>query len=150
MIHSGACHCGKLKASFETEKEPKTLGVRTCQCEFCRRHGAINISDPEGEIVIDAAPEDVVRYRFGLRTADFLICRHCGCYVAAVIGEKADIRSTINVAGLAMKEFLDLEETPMQYGSETTAERIARRVTRWTPTRFADADLANSYFGPHQ
>lgn len=149
MRYAGQCHCGKLKASFESEKEPATLGVRTCQCEFCRRHGAINISDRQGEIVIEAAAADVLRYRFGLRTADFLICRNCGAYIAAVIGEGEMIRSTINVAGLAMKEFLDIEETPMQYGSETTEERIARRHTRWTPTRFADAELNASYFGPH-
>ena len=149
MIYAGQCHCGKVKASFETEKEPKELGVRTCQCEFCRRHGAVNISDPEGEVVIEGSPDDLIRYRFGLRTADFLICRDCGAYVAAVIGKAPDIRSTINVVGLRMEAFLDIEETPMQYGSETTEERIARRFQRWTPTRFADAELNNSQFGPH-
>ena len=149
MIYAGQCHCGKVKASFETEKEPKELGVRTCQCEFCRRHGAVNISDPEGEVVIEGSPDDLIRYRFGLKTADFLICRDCGVYVAAVIGKAPDIRSTINVVGLRMEAFLDIEETPMQYGSETTEERIARRFQRWTPTRFADAELNNSHFGPH-
>jgi hypothetical protein len=149
MIYAGQCHCGKLKATFETEKEPQTLGVRTCQCAFCRRHGAVNISDAEGEVVIEGSPDDLLRYRFGLRTADFLICRDCGAYVAAVIGKAPDIRSTINVVGLRMEAFLDIEETPMQYGSETTEERIARRFQRWTPTRFADAELNNSYFGPH-
>jgi hypothetical protein len=149
MKHTGQCHCGKLKASFETEKTPQELGVRTCQCEFCRRHGAVNISDPEGETIIDCAPEDVLRYRFALRTADFLICRHCGVYIAAVTGEGDDIRSTVNVVGLRMNDFASIEETPMQYGSETTDERIRRRANRWTPTRFTDAELNASYYGPH-
>jgi len=78
MKYDGACHCGKLKASFETQKTPTALGVRTCHCAFCRRHGAVNISDPEGETVIVGASGDIVRYRFALRTADFLYCRHCG------------------------------------------------------------------------
>ena len=149
MIHTGQCHCGKLKASFETQKTPEALGVRTCQCEFCRRVGAINISDPDGEVVIDASAGDVIRYRFALRTADFLICKYCGVYIAAVTGEGANIRSTINVAGLRMKEFLGVEEAPMQYGAETADARVARRVEKWMPTRFLDVELAASYFGPH-
>lgn len=149
MIYTGQCHCGKLKASFETEKTPQELGVRTCQCEFCRRHGAINISDPEGETIIDCAPEDVLRYRFALRTADFLICKHCGVYIAAVTGEGDAIRSTVNVVGLRMTDFASVEETPMQYGSENAEARVARRANRWTPTRFRDPELNASFFGPH-
>jgi hypothetical protein len=149
MRYSGSCHCGKLNVSFETKKTPQQLGVRTCQCDFCRRHGAVNISDPEGDVVIDAAAGDLLRYRFALRTADFLICRHCGVYVAAVIGETPGIRSTINVAGLRMQEFLGIAEAPMDYGAETTDDRIARRSKKWTPTRFTDKSLNSSYFGPH-
>ncbi len=149
MHYSGQCHCGKLKASFETQKTPQQLGVRTCQCEFCRRVGAINISDPDGEVVIDASAGDVIQYRFALRTADFLICKHCGVYIAAVTGEGDAIRSTINVAGLRMKEFLGIEEAPMEYGTETAEARISRRAEKWTPTRFLDGELAASYFGPH-
>ncbi|MFZ5619113.1 MAG: GFA family protein [Pseudomonadota bacterium] len=149
MKYTGSCHCGKLKASFVTQKTPQELGVRTCQCDFCRRVGAVNISDPESEVVIDASADDLIRYRFALRTADFLICKHCGVYIAAVTGEGANIRSTINVAGLRMKEFLGIEEAPMQYGAETAEARVARRAAKWTPTRFLDAELAASYFGPH-
>jgi hypothetical protein len=149
MIHSGHCHCGKLKATFETQKTPATLGVRTCQCVFCHRHGAVNISDPEGVITIDASPADLNRYRFALKTADFLTCRHCGVYIAAVMGEGERIVSTVNVAGLRMGEFLNIDEAPMEYGAETPDERIARRYTRWTPTRFTNPDLAASNFGPH-
>jgi len=150
MIYSGSCHCGKLKASFETQKTPQELGVRTCQCDFCRRHGAVNISDPDGLTTIDAAEADVLRYRFALRAADFLICKGCGVYIAAVIGEGATIRSTINVVGLRMKEFLEIDEQPMQYGAEDTAARVDRRHQKWTPTRFTDAALNASFFGPHK
>lgn len=149
MLYSGQCHCGKLRASFETKKAPQDLGARTCQCNFCRRHGAINISDPEGEVVIDTHADDVRRYRFALRTADFLICKHCGVYIAAATGEGANICSTINVAGLRMTTFLGLEETPMRYGAETVRERLTRRAEKWTPTRFTDSRLAASCFGPH-
>jgi hypothetical protein len=136
--------------SFETSKTPRELGVRSCQCGFCRRHGAVNASDPEGETLIEAAAADVHRYRFGLKTADFLICRDCGIYVAAVIGAAPNIRSTINVAGLRLMEFVGVDETPMEYGAETMVDRVARRFEKWTPTRFSDATLGDSYFGPHE
>lgn len=149
MLYSGQCHCGKLKASFVTQKTPQALGVRTCQCDFCRRHGAVNISDPDGEVTLDCAPGDLERYRFALRTADFLLCKTCGVYIAAAIGEGEKIVSTINVAGLRMNDFLGVDEAPMEYGAETTEERIARRFEKWTPTRFTDPELAASNFGPH-
>ena len=149
MRHTGQCHCGRLKTSFDSQKTPEELGVRTCQCAFCRAHGAVNISDPDGETVIKTGADDIIRYRFALKTADFLICRHCGVYVAAVMGEGERICSTINVVGLQMAGFLDIAEAPMEYGAETTDERIARRYKKWTPTRFTDKALAASNFGPH-
>ena len=134
MIHAGQCHCGKIKATFETEKTPETLGVRTCQCVFCRRHGAINISDPDGVTTIDAASEDVNRYTFALRTADFLTCKTCGVYIAAVLTDGDQSWSTVNVHGLRVPEFLDHEITPGNYEGETEAARVARRKANWTPT----------------
>ena len=149
MIYSGQCHCGKVKATFETQKTPQELGVRTCQCAFCRAHGAVNISDPEGVTTIEGAADDVNRYTFALRTADFIMCKNCGVYIAAVMGEGDRIVSTLNIAGLRINEFDGVEEAPMEYGAETTEERIERRYTKWTPTKFTDAALAASNFGPH-
>ncbi len=149
MILSGQCHCGSMKASFETQKTPVALGVRTCQCAFCRAHGAVNISDPDGCVEIDASAGAIHRYTFALRTADFFICKTCGVYIAAVMGEGQRIVSTLNVIGLGIKEFDGIDEAPMEYGVETTAERIARRYEKWTPTRFTDAELSASNFGPH-
>lgn len=149
MILTGQCHCGKLKASFESQKTPQDLGVRTCQCAFCRAHGAVNISDPEGMTTIECAADDVNRYTFALRTADFLLCNTCGVYIAAVMGEGDGVVSTLNVAGLRIEEFDGVDEAPMDYGAEDTKARIARRYNKWTPTSFTDAALAASNFGPH-
>jgi len=98
---------------------------------------------------MDVSADDLIRYRFALKTADFLVCRHCGVYIAAVMGEGARICSTINVVGLQMMEFLDIEEAPMEYGAESTDERVERRYKKWTPTCFTDPQLAASNFGPH-
>ncbi len=149
MRLTGQCHCGNVKATFDSQKTPQELGVRTCQCAFCRAHGAVNISDPDGLTTIDGADADINRYTFALRTADFLICKTCGVYVAAVMGEGERIVSTLNIAGLRIKAFDGVGEAPMDYDAETTASRIDRRYTKWTPTKFLDPELACSNFGPH-
>src|SRR2546422_3634073 len=44
-------------------------------CSFCRKHGARTTSDPSGRVVITVRhPGQLLRYRFGLETADFLVC----------------------------------------------------------------------------
>ena len=149
MRLSGQCHCGKISATFESQKTPADLGVRTCQCAFCRAHGAVNISDPDGLTTIDGAAADANRYTFALRTADFLMCRTCGVYIAAVMGSGDRIVSTLNIAGLRIAEFNDVAEAPMVYDAETTASRIERRYAKWTPTQFTDPALAAANFGPH-
>lgn len=149
MIHNGQCHCGKVSVSFESKQTPEELGVRTCQCVFCRRHGAVNISDAAGQTTITCDPDDIERYRFALRTADFLICKTCGVYLAAVMGKGERICSTINVIGLMMEAFFNIDEAPMDYDAETTEDRIERRYTKWTPTRFTHIGLAEADFGPH-
>jgi len=60
---------------FESDLAPDQIGVR--------KHGARTITDPKGcmKITVRAA-ENLIRYRFGLKTADYLVCGRCGVYVA--------------------------------------------------------------------
>ncbi|MEM9013547.1 MAG: aldehyde-activating protein [Pseudomonadota bacterium] len=149
MKYVGSCHCNTVTVTFETDKSPEELGVRTCQCTFCRAHGAANISDRDGRVHIDCAESDIVRYCFALKTADFLICRTCGVYFLAAIGEGDHLFSTLNTNGLAMAAFVGVAETPMVYDAEDDNARIDRRHLKWTPTTFSDKALSASYFGPH-
>ncbi len=147
MRHSGSCHCGAITIVFETRKDPAALGVRACQCGFCRRHGALTTSDANGAARVEASARDLIRYRFGFMTCDFLICARCGVYAAAAIGEGQGIRATLNVAGLAMADFATLAPTLVDYSAETEALRSDRRGRLWTPTQFADENLAAAKFG---
>jgi len=75
----GSCHCGNIRFVFITAKTDAQLPKRECQCSFCRRHGRISTSDPDGEIRVSIADAGQVnKYRFGQRTADFYVCRTCG------------------------------------------------------------------------
>ena len=99
--YDGSCHCGALGWTFETAISPVAWTVRSCQCGFCKRHGARCTSDPKGAVTFRFdEPEQLFRYRFGLQTADFLLCRRCGIYLGAVIetpdGAFATLNATMN------------------------------------------------------
>lgn len=114
-------------------KPPAALRLRACQCGFCGRRGARTISDREGAATVRAAsPEALTRYRFGLRTADYLLCAACGTYVAAVQPDDPPI-AVINVGGLGVPEFEDREPEPVNYGGETLEQRLRRRRGYWMP-----------------
>jgi hypothetical protein len=58
------CHCGALTARYRTAIAPVEWAVRACQCSFCRSHGAIATSDPEGLLEFRSSdPNRVQRYR---------------------------------------------------------------------------------------
>jgi hypothetical protein len=126
----GGCHCGNIKVAFETVLDPKALPLRACQCSFCRRHGGVTTSDPAGRLVIEVGqPEQLLRYRFALGITDFLVCRTCGVYVAAVMASIG----VLNVNVLDEREPFARPAQPMNYGTEGIADREARRAKVWMP-----------------
>jgi hypothetical protein len=135
MILRGACHCGKIEVVFETAMSVADLPLRACGCSFCRRHGTKAVADPKGSLTIYVSPNGLNRYRFGLRTADYLICWTCGAYVAAVISGNGEERATLNVTATAISELADRHAEPVDYDRENVEGRRARRLTSWTPSR---------------
>ena len=128
-VYEGACHCGAVTAAFETAIEPAAMDVRADQCGFCRRHGAKTVSDPSGRLALRFAEGAVERYRFGTRSSDFIVCRACGAYMAAII----EGFGVVNVVGADIRVFADRPARPVDYDEETAAMRLARRRERWTP-----------------
>lgn len=135
MIYEGRCACGAVHVAFETDVAPSAWVLRACQCSFCRRHDARTVADPAARLLITAeSSEDLIRHRFALRTADFLVCRHCNAYLAAVI-EDADGRAfaTLNTNILEVRPALTQPASPVDYDGESAEARIARRLRAWTP-----------------
>ena len=128
------CHCGALTARYRTAIEPSAWSLRACQCSFCRSHGALMTSDPAGALEFRSNnPDRVQRYRFGGRTADFLICRECGVYVGVQMASNKGRFGVLNMLSLRpLVTGLPLAE-PMDYGAETAEVRRLRREMRWTP-----------------
>jgi len=132
--YEGGCHCGNLTFLFEASVPLEVLGLRADQCSFCRAHGARNTSDPKGTMSISVRDAGtLVRYRFGLRTADFLICGRCGVYIGALMEDEGKSWFTVNVNAFRPPPGQDFPIAPVDYDAEDVPARIARRKQRWTP-----------------
>ena len=130
----GGCHCGNLSYVFEASAPLETLGLRADMCSFCRAHGARNTSDPNGKIVLGVRDAALLeRYRFALKTADFLICRRCGVYIGALMEDGGKGWFTVNVNTLREPPPLDAPIMPRDFAAEDLPARIARRKQSWTP-----------------
>jgi len=129
-----ACHCGALTARYQTTVEPSVWEMRACQCSFCRSHGALTTSDPAGLLTFLCSDQNLIqRYRFGGRTADFLICRECGVYLGVQMATDNGRFGVLNVLSLRPLSTSLPAAEPMNYGAETAEIRRLRRETRWTP-----------------
>jgi hypothetical protein len=138
----GYCHCGAVTVAIALSRPTDQIELRACQCLFCRHHGAKTLADPEGKLSIEAAPGELNRYRFGLRTADFLLCATCGCYIAAVIEDGGQRRAVLNVVGAGLAEFSETPARPVNYDRENVAARRARRLRTWMPVEIIERGRA--------
>ena len=131
--HTGGCHCGNIRLRFSTERDPSQIEVRACQCSFCVKHGSRAVADPDGRLIVSVGDiERLRKYRFGLRTADYLICADCGVYVAAIAGED-DARAIVIINALDDQRAFNREPIPVDFDGESREQRQARRRLRWMP-----------------
>src|ERR1700722_9454485 len=93
----GRCHCDNLSFVFEASMELEQLGLRACQCGFCRAHNARATSDPRGTIRFRVRePGLLSRYRMGHGITDFLVCARCGVFMAAMMEDGGTALMTVN------------------------------------------------------
>lgn len=131
----GACHCGNISYELGTATPLEAITARSCDCTFCRLHGARTWSDPDGEAIIHVAdPERLRRYRFGTGSTDFLICASCGAYAGAMVSEGARTWVTLNLRLTGVK----VPANPVHYGAEDRDSRTSRRQQLWTPARLIE------------
>ena len=130
----GTCHCGAISGTLHTTKPAAELQVRSCQCGFCTRHGAMTVSDPAGRATFEIDRSALTRYQFETCTGTSLICGRCGMYAGVMLEDGGKIWSVLNVRGLAIPEFKGRVAEPVVYDGETPEQRIARRKSKWTPT----------------
>jgi hypothetical protein len=138
----GGCHCGNLRLTFETRRDPGELAVRACGCSFCRRHAVRTVSDPAGRVeFVVRDPAQLSRYRFGLGTAQFLVCPACGVYVGAIFAEAGSAYAVINLNALETPDAFARAAVAVSYDAESAGERRARRRALWTPASVVEVPL---------
>ena len=135
MIYRGACHCGAVRAVYETQAPVR---LRFDGCSFCASRGVKSASDVNGSLALESTNK-LTRYRFGHKTADYLICPACGTYVATCMEGPRGPVGVINVVGLQIAELRDEAPDVASLEGETPDERIARRLSRWTPMTLTEA-----------
>ena len=133
QAYHGGCHCGALRVTFETARAPAEIQRRACQCSFCRSHGALTMSDPDGAMRIDAKADALVRYQFGLKTADFLLCSRCGIYLGAMYIDGDEAWAIVNSNAMHERDAFSGAVEKISYDGETPGSRGTRRKAKWTP-----------------
>ena len=133
LEHVGGCHCGGLRWTLDSAQSLAGFTPRACDCDFCTRHRAAWISDPEGSLQVRDTGHHLHRYRQGSGQAQFLLCDHCGVLVAVVcIGDDGRLRGAVNRNSFDERDQLVAEVTasPQQLAP---GEKMARWSQLWTP-----------------
>jgi hypothetical protein len=132
MDFLGGCHCANIRVRLRLTKAPEETPVRACTCSFCRSHNPRMVSDPEGLLEVEADDWSLVeRYRFGTRTCDFLICRRCGVFIAAVAHMAEGTRAVVNVNCFNDRGRFTSVPTMHEFQGETIDSRLSRRAANW-------------------
>src|SRR5262249_40165081 len=129
------CHCEVLCYIYRTALAPSEWSVRGCRCGFCRAHGVLSTSDPDGSLEIQERGAGLVRYRFAQRTTDFLLCARCGVYIGAAIATDNGQFGIINLRTLYEPPGEFTPTRVIDYSAESGVDRVMRRERTWTPIK---------------
>ena len=135
MKLTGGCHCRNIKVDYETVVAPEDAAPRACQCSFCRQHQSRAVSDPKGALRITVDKADLLsRYKFSMKSIEFLVCRECGVYVAGFMADPTDDKgyATLMISALDDRHRFP-PPSPTVYDAEDKEARTARRRKVWTP-----------------
>jgi hypothetical protein len=77
-VLKASCHCGAVELHL-TPAEPIENAAR-CDCSFCRRRQAANISVKVPDLRVIGGAEALTLYQWGTGTAKHYFCKICGIY----------------------------------------------------------------------
>ena len=137
---SGGCYCGNIGLTVTLPQELSTYHPRACDCDFCRKHGAAYVSDPQGELRIQIRDEpQVSRFRQGSSTAEMLICRTCGVLVGALYRETDRLFGTLNAQALDCRAAFAAAQS-----ASPKMLPAAQKAVRWRELWFQDVRVTSA------
>jgi hypothetical protein len=141
---SGGCHCGNVRVDLQFAREPGTYHPRACDCDFCRKHGAAYVSDPQGSLSIriqDA--RSMGNYRQGSGVAECIFCTKCGVLIGALYRSEGRIWGAINAK---------IVEDPTSFGTEQCVSpktlSANEKEKRWQDIWFHNVAIAEMHSQP--
>jgi hypothetical protein len=75
MIHTGGCHCGRVRFDVEA---PGRVEVYQCNCSRCRMTGFLHLLVPRTRFRLQQGADALTTYTFNTHTAKHVFCRVCG------------------------------------------------------------------------
>ena len=75
VIHSGGCHCGRIRFQVEA---PSALEVEECNCSICEKTGFLHLLVSRDRFRLLSGEDVLTEYRFNTGTARHLFCSRCG------------------------------------------------------------------------
>jgi hypothetical protein len=75
VIHTGGCHCGRVR--FEVSA-PAELEVSDCNCSICAKSGYLHLIVSKPQFRLLSGAEALTTYQFNTGTARHLFCSICG------------------------------------------------------------------------
>ena len=106
----GSCHCGAVKFTYLGQPEK----LVSCNCSICRRLNPLWAHGPEGQIVVETAPDATIAYVWGDKGLAFHTCKTCGCTthwkgVGDGVPQNMAVNMTLcdpaDIAGLRIRRF---------------------------------------------
>ena len=140
-VIAGGCHCGNISYRLGWPADEDSVGARACGCTFCQKHGGRWTSHTDASLsVAFSDPGAIQRYRFGTKTADFLICARCGVPPLVVSNIDGVDYAVVNVNTFEQGHGLDIVDSSTDFDGEDNDARLARRARNWMAVVFDLAD----------
>ena len=75
VIHSGGCHCGRVR--FEVEA-PAVIEATLCNCSICSMTAYLHLIVPKSRFRLMQGGDELITYTFNTGVAQHRFCRVCG------------------------------------------------------------------------
>ena len=133
----GGCHCGNIRITLTLTREAGSYHPRACDCDFCRKHDAAYVSDPQGAMRLNILDERAAtRYAQGSGQAELLLCRICGVLVGPLYSDGGRLYGAVNVNAV---EGAAAFGTRQPVSPQTLS--ASEKARRWKELWFADVAL---------
>lgn len=131
-LYTGGCHCGNISFSMRSNLDISNISPRSCDCDFCQKHGCMAVSDPDGAIEVKIEDERQLSiYKQGSDLAELFVCRLCGVNVIICFQEETGLIAALNARSFDRYAEFDTPVTvsPKKLSSE---EKMSRWHDLWT------------------